>query len=65
MEEVKILYLKGQYKQCSMRCKHILDSIKHTVSALDTYILYQYLTDISTKHTFSILSTSASSPPTL
>jgi len=28
MEEVKILYLKGQYKHCSMRCKQILDSIK-------------------------------------
>ncbi|KAE9381802.1 hypothetical protein N431DRAFT_14197 [Stipitochalara longipes BDJ] len=27
MEEVKILYLKGQYKHCSMRCKQILDSI--------------------------------------
>jgi hypothetical protein len=27
MEEVKILYLKGQYKHCSMRCKQILDGI--------------------------------------
>jgi hypothetical protein len=26
MEEVKILYLKGQYKHCSMRCKQVLDS---------------------------------------
>jgi hypothetical protein len=32
MEEVKILYLKGQYKPCSMRCKQILDSIKDPVS---------------------------------
>ncbi len=27
MEEVKILYLKGQYKHCSARCKQILDGI--------------------------------------
>jgi hypothetical protein len=27
MEEVKILYLKGQYKHCSTRCKQILDGI--------------------------------------
>jgi hypothetical protein len=32
MEEVKILYLKGQYKQCSMRTKQILDGIKDPVS---------------------------------
>jgi hypothetical protein len=32
MEEVKILYLKGQYKHCSMRCKQILDSITVRVS---------------------------------
>jgi hypothetical protein len=27
MEEVKVLYLKGQYKHCSMRCKQVLDGI--------------------------------------
>ena len=27
MEEVKILYLKGQYKHCSMRCRQVLDGI--------------------------------------
>ncbi len=27
MEEVKILYLKGQYKHCSTRCKQILNGI--------------------------------------
>jgi hypothetical protein len=33
MEEVKILYSKGQYKHCSARCKQILDNIKDPVSA--------------------------------
>ena len=32
MEEVKILYLKGQYKQCSRRSKSILENIKDSVS---------------------------------
>jgi hypothetical protein len=37
MKEVKILYLKGQYKHCSMRCKQILDSITVGVSMNDAY----------------------------
>lgn len=32
MEEVKSLYARGQYKQCTMRCKQILDGIKDLVS---------------------------------
>ncbi|KAH6675680.1 hypothetical protein B0J14DRAFT_477974 [Halenospora varia] len=40
MEEVKLLYLRGQYKQCSARCKQILNSISelHQVHAL--YSIY-------------------------
>jgi hypothetical protein len=63
MEEVKILYLEGQYKQCSTRCKQILESIKDIVSSVSKRIRHQHLTDISAKHTLSILSASASSPP--
>jgi len=40
MEEVKILYLKGQYKHCSMRCKQILDSIKNPVSLFPIQVLH-------------------------
>jgi hypothetical protein len=40
MEEVKILYLKGQYKHCSMRCKQILDSIKDPVSLYPIQVLH-------------------------
>jgi hypothetical protein len=32
MEEVKILFLKGHYKNCSVRCRDILNSIKDPVS---------------------------------
>jgi len=32
MEEVKILYRKRQYKQCSARCTQILENIKDPVS---------------------------------
>lgn len=38
MEEVKILYSKGQYKHCSMRCKQILDNIKDPVRPFPPYI---------------------------
>jgi hypothetical protein len=34
MEEVKILYLKGQYKHCSMRCQQLLNT-KDSVSLMD------------------------------
>jgi len=40
MEEVKILYLKGQYKHCSMRCKQILDSIKDPVRLYPIQVLH-------------------------
>lgn len=34
MEEVRMLYSKGQYKHCAMRCKQILDGIKDPVSSI-------------------------------
>jgi hypothetical protein len=40
MEEVKILYLKGQYKHCSMRCKQIFNSIKDPVSLYPIQVLH-------------------------
>jgi hypothetical protein len=36
MEEVKILYLKGQYKHCSMRCQQLLNN-KNSVSFMDRF----------------------------
>ncbi|CZR50625.1 uncharacterized protein PAC_00499 [Phialocephala subalpina] len=39
-EEVKILYSKGQYKHCSMRCKQILDNIKDPHKAHSLYQIY-------------------------
>lgn len=48
MEEVKILYSKGQYKHCSARCKQILDNIKDPVS-IYTNIMSMVLTIYSTK----------------
>jgi hypothetical protein len=63
MEEVKILYLKGQYKHCSMRCKQILENIKDAVSIFNRHVLHQYLTDTRTKHTLFTPSISASFRP--
>lgn len=36
MEEVRVLYSKGQYKHCAMRCKQILEGIKDPVSQNST-----------------------------
>ena len=33
MEEIKTLYLKGQHRHCTMRCKQILNAIKDPVSS--------------------------------
>ncbi len=32
MEEVKELFARGEYKECSMRCKQLLSSAKEPVS---------------------------------
>jgi hypothetical protein len=41
MEEIRKLYLKGNYKQCAARCKQILEGIsaKDPVSSLEPYSL--------------------------
>ncbi|KAG0650670.1 hypothetical protein D0Z07_2396 [Hyphodiscus hymeniophilus] len=40
MDEVKMLYLKRQYKQCSARCIHILNSIKDTCGVHSLHQIY-------------------------
>ena len=59
MEEVKILYLKGQYKHCSTRCKQILDGI--AVGPIQERVRSVKLTTCRTKHIPCIPSISASS----
>ncbi|PVH88562.1 hypothetical protein DL98DRAFT_403448 [Cadophora sp. DSE1049] len=40
MEEVRMLYSKGQYKHCAMRCKQILDGIKDPYGVHPLYSIY-------------------------
>ncbi|KAK0118823.1 hypothetical protein ONS95_007704 [Cadophora gregata] len=40
MEEVRLLYSKGQYKHCAMRCKQILDGIKDPYRVHPLYSIY-------------------------
>ncbi|KUJ22290.1 uncharacterized protein LY89DRAFT_292791 [Mollisia scopiformis] len=40
MEEVKILYSKGQYKHCAVRCKQILDNVKDPHQVHPLYSIY-------------------------
>jgi hypothetical protein len=45
MKEVKILYMKRQYKQCSTRCIQILNSIKDPVGTPKTSHIHTKLTN--------------------
>ena len=45
MEEVKILYMKRQYKQCSVRCMQILKNIKDPVGTPNTSHIHTKLTN--------------------
>jgi hypothetical protein len=42
MEEVKTLYYKQQYRQCSARCKQILETIRdpvsHYIAEIDVFV---------------------------
>ncbi|KAL2064777.1 hypothetical protein VTL71DRAFT_3916 [Oculimacula yallundae] len=40
MEEVRMLYSKGQYKHCALRCKQILDGIKDPYGVHPLYSIY-------------------------